>query len=639
MELNGCRVLITGGASGIGAAAAHLLAERGAAAVSLLDLAGSSGRQVAASLRADFPSCDAAFLVCDLTDPAAQRAAFEAHWARTGGADVVMLNAGVAETASFLAQSGDHTAQWRRVVDVNFTCVVDAARLAVQRWQAEAGGLAPRVLLVTASAAAFFPLAGGEAYSAAKAGAVSLVRSLAPLHSRGIRAVALCPAFTETPFIPDELRRRLRADPPLLSARAVAAAALFCICDASNAGAAYFVPQAGAARYWRFPPVDIGASAAAAPKSAAAGPAPQPPRRLAAWASSNLPERNSVLEVVALSSDFRAATSLGSRPLAARPRPGHALVRRAWAGVNASDINMTSGRYFAGKKEPFVPFVPGFESVGVIAALADGEEGHPPAGGWRVGDQVGCITYGGYACYAEEPLSALLPCPCSPMGVALLTSGLTASVALEQALRLTSRDTLLVTAAAGGAGQFACALGIAAGARVVAVCGGEIKAARMRDMGCHAVIDHRTEPDMRAALACHRPTAAFESVGGDLLDAVLDSMAVRGRLCIIGAISRYADGWAGGAHAGLTDKLLSKSVACVGFFLPHYTQHFRRHLAALTARLAAGQLRGVAVDEQQFVGLSAAADAVDRLHSGASSGKVVLQVATSPPPCGPESRL
>jgi len=530
-----------------------------------------------------------------------------------------------AKTRSFTLQDGDDEAEWRRVLAVNLTAVLEGARLATQRWLAECeDGTRDRVLLLTSSASAFFPLPAAEAYTAAKAGVVALARAMAPLQRKGVRAVALCPAFTDTPLVKrTRLSPRLAAA-PLLPVREVAEAALFCLSDGGNAGAAYFVPQAGAAaRYWRFPGGDERASAPP--------PRAPPPAARVAWAAGALPQTAEAVEVHSLSRDFGAATRIAARPVRPPP-PGHALVRRAWAGVNASDVNLTSGRYFGSAKEAqkMLPFVAGFESVGVIAAIGEGD-----AGGWRVGDSVGALTYGGFAQYACEPLKALLPCPATPVGVALLTSGLTASLALEQALRLKRVDVLLVTAAAGGAGQFACALGLCAGAVVVATCGGEAKAARLRAMGVTRVIDYRAE-DVRAVLRSEYPagvTAAFESVGGAMLDTVLDAMAVRGRLCIIGAMSRYASGWAPpeGLHAGFQDKLLWKSVSAIGFFLPHYAKHFRTHLQRLVALEEAGLLP-VQVDGERFCGLNRAADAVARLQSGHSAGKVVLQIAATPPP-------
>lgn len=58
-------------------------------------------------------------------------------------------------------------------------------------------------------------------------------------------------------------------------------------------------------------------------------------------------------------------------------KPGQVVVRRAFAGVNASDVNFTSGRYFGSPEESakLLPFDAGFEAVGVVAAVGPGVKG------------------------------------------------------------------------------------------------------------------------------------------------------------------------------------------------------------------------------------------------------------------------
>jgi NADPH-dependent curcumin reductase CurA len=181
----------------------------------------------------------------------------------------------------------------------------------------------------------------------------------------------------------------------------------------------------------------------------------------------------------------------------------------------------------------------------------------------------------------------------------------------------------------------ACLLGLRAGARVVATCGGAEKKAALQRLGVTRVIDYRAE-DVRSVLKQEFPggvDCVFESVGGDMLEAAVDSLAVKGRLAVIGAMSRYASGWAVPAQAMpsslLADKLLWRSASVVGFFLPHYAGLFREHLARLCALHAAGQL-SLSVDPSVFLGLDAAADAVEHLQSGRSLGKVVLRVCEPP---------
>ena len=145
--------------------------------------------------------------------------------------------------------------------------------------------------------------------------------------------------------------------------------------------------------------------------------------------------------------------------------------------LNASDVNFTAGRCFGGAKKAaaLLPFDAGFESVGVVAALGPGvADAHPEL---APGQPVATTTYGGFSEYAVAPAKLVVPVPeASPAAVALLTSGLTASIAMEQLGGVSAwsqsapekRRTVLVTAAAGGTGQIAVQLAKLAGHHVVA---------------------------------------------------------------------------------------------------------------------------------------------------------------------------
>jgi len=220
--------------------------------------------------------------------------------------------------------------------------------------------------------------------------------------------------------------------------------------------------------------------------------------------------------------------------------------------------------------------------------------------------------------------------------VALLTSGLTASIALEQCARLRPGMTVLVTAAAGGTGQFAVQLAKLAQCHVIATCGSQDKAALLTRLGASRVINYKTE-SLKEVLKAEYPKGVdvvYESVGGEMFQNAVNSLAPKGRLVIIGMMSQYtenADGsWALKSHKGLPEKLLAKSASLTGFFLPMYSQHFKRHLARLHALVATAQIE-VAIDPTRFVGLESVSDAVEFLHSGKNVGKVVVQIAKDLP--------
>ena len=649
MELADIRsCFVTGGASGIGAGVARALAARGVA-VTLADVDDAGGSATAQSLVAS-GCADVQYVRCDVTDPEQLRRALDRHWARFGGCDAAFLNAGIEETTSFLDEEEGKNA-WRRVLvrglshrrsaaelqadvplsqDIDFTAVAEGVRQLVRRWR---GASARGVVVVTSSAAGLYPVPGGEVYAAAKGACVQLVRSLAHL-APAVRVCALCPAYADTQMVA-RMREKL-AGVHVMPLQNVVDAAMQCFGDSGNAGKCLFVaPGMRRPRYWTFPGDDV----------AAARPVPAPRQRdhsLVAWALLPLPSTQQVVRVHTLTADFSKATQVDTLPLSRSPKLGHVLVRRLFAGINASDINFTSGRYFGSPKiaAAKLPFAAGFETVGVVVAAA------PDVKHLAVGDVVGSLSYGGFAEYGEESAKTLLPgMPPTPQAVALLTSGLTASIALEQAARLKPTDVVLVTAAAGGTGQFAVQLAAQAGCVVIATCGGRAKADLLRRLGATRIIDHTAE-DVRAVLKAEYPRGVdvvYESVGGDMFDTCLNALAPKGRLVVIGAMSRYASGWApaqtqGSAPPPVPDVLLWKGASCVGFFLPMHAHHFRRHLAALVAMLDAGRLQ-VAVDASRFVGLEAAAAAVARLQGGKSVGKVVLQIPRDLPPSLTPARL
>ncbi|WP_308199279.1 SDR family NAD(P)-dependent oxidoreductase [Saccharothrix sp. S26] len=177
-------VVITGGGSGIGRATATAFARDGAEVV-VLDVDEDRARQVAEAVGGH------AYRV-DVADAAAVAAVAEEVLRRHGVPDVVMANAGIGLAGSFLRTSQD---DWRRVVDVNLWGVVHVLR-------AFAPGMAARGtghLVVTASAAGYFPTAALSAYSTTKAAVLMLAQCVdAELREHGVRATALCPGLVRT---------------------------------------------------------------------------------------------------------------------------------------------------------------------------------------------------------------------------------------------------------------------------------------------------------------------------------------------------------------------------------------------------------------------------------------------------------
>ena len=188
MELADRVCIITGAASGIGAAGARRFARAGAHVV-VADRNAEGAGAVAAEIGGTAVGVDVA-------DEAAVDALVSATVARHGRLDVLWANAGIAGVRAPCAEQP--TDAWERVLRVNLTGVFFSLRAAL-RPMLEAGH---GVLLATASVAGLEASPGSPAYHVAKAGVVMLVRHVARAYGpRGIRCNALCPGLTDTPIL------------------------------------------------------------------------------------------------------------------------------------------------------------------------------------------------------------------------------------------------------------------------------------------------------------------------------------------------------------------------------------------------------------------------------------------------------
>jgi 2-keto-3-deoxy-L-fuconate dehydrogenase len=181
-ELDGLVAVVTGGASGIGAATVRRMVQLGArVAVLDLDVSGAEPGTLA--------------LVADVGDDASVRAAIATVAEQLGGIDIVVNNAGIGAQGSIEANDD---AEWMRVLDINVVGMARVSRAALPHLRASNAAAIVNVGSIVATAG----LPDRALYSASKGAVIALTRAMAADHVReGIRVNCVSPGTADTPWV------------------------------------------------------------------------------------------------------------------------------------------------------------------------------------------------------------------------------------------------------------------------------------------------------------------------------------------------------------------------------------------------------------------------------------------------------
>lgn len=217
------------------------------------------------------------------------------------------------------------------------------------------------------------------------------------------------------------------------------------------------------------------------------------------------------------------------------PGRGEVLVDVRAAAINFPDLLVIAGKY---QVKPPLPFVPGKECAGVVAALG------PDTSGFAVGDPV--MVQVEYGAFAEAVAAPATHCYRVPAGIgfdAAAAVGIayqTAHFALVDRAQVKAGETVLVTGATGSVGIAAMQLARAFGCTAIAGLTTPAKADVARENGADHVVD-LTVPDIRDRLRADVRAAVgggvdvvIEIVGGDVFEAALRTLEFRGRLVVVG---------------------------------------------------------------------------------------------------------
>ena len=333
------------------------------------------------------------------------------------------------------------------------------------------------------------------------------------------------------------------------------------------------------------------------------------------------PARYRKIVIARLAGDFRASTAIVEEPWC-EPGPGEVAIRNRYAGVNAVfDKNLCRNTIRYVHVVP--PWDMGIESVGHVVAVGPGVRDAAP------GDAVATVALG----HGFRDFHVIAAARCtrireaSPEILALIPTGISALVGLEQIAEMKSGETVIVSAAAGGLGQFVVQLAKLAGNHVIGLTSTAAKAAALAGIGCDRVVNYREE-DLREVLSREYPRGvdiAYDSVGGGIFDAFLDHLAMRGRLIISGHTSDFDRPDEEVAAPRIYRKLYWKSASVRGFQNPAFPEHFAAAAQRILELYYDGRLQ-VLIDPVRFEGLESVADAEEHLLAGRNLGKVVVSL-------------
>ena len=296
------------------------------------------------------------------------------------------------------------------------------------------------------------------------------------------------------------------------------------------------------------------------------------------------------------------------------PGAGQILIENRASGINFADLLARSGGY---PPVPSVPFRPGFEVAGTVAALGEG------VSGFAVGARVmAFLMGGGYASHAVVPAQNVVPLPDNldfAPATALLVQGLTAYFLLETG-HLQPGGTVLVPSAAGGVGSLAVQIAKLKGAGKVIGLASPSKHQKVRDYGADEVFDY-TQPGWAKQVR--------DATDGKGVDIYLDSQGDPGgegaHALGQGAYWLVFGGQSGGG--GSLDsqtfmQLIFSGVTIRGYSLYEDMDKIGRALPELLGWAASGKLKIEADDRFPLADAKAAHEAI---AARKTSGKVVLE--------------
>ena len=209
---------------------------------------------------------------------------------------------------------------------------------------------------------------------------------------------------------------------------------------------------------------------------------------------------------------------------------------------------------------------------------------------------------------------------------ALGTKGATAYFGLFDVCGLKDGEQVLVSSAAGAVGSLVVQLAKIKGCRVVGIAGGPEKCGWVIDeLGADAAIDYRATEDMSAAIAQHFPSGLdvyFDNVGGQILEAAMDNLALGARIAICGMISGYNESDTPGPKNMWN--LLVKRARIEGFLVADYRSRYHEAQTEIGAWVDQGKIK-YKIDERK--GFDILPETINCLFDGNHDGRLMVKLA------------
>jgi NADPH-dependent curcumin reductase len=265
----------------------------------------------------------------------------------------------------------------------------------------------------------------------------------------------------------------------------------------------------------------------------------------------------------------------------------------------------------------------------VIHASGVGRILESAATDWHVGEAVrgrlSAQTVATLSPKALEKVDDSVPSLSAHLGILSPSTGVTAWIGMHHLAKPRPGDVFVVSAAAGAAGSIAGQIAKRAGARVIGIAGGQRKVSYLTDvLGFDSAIDYKSE-DVNERLRSLAPDGVnvfFDNVGGPILDAVLDNLALHARVVICGAVSQYDD-MDNVVGPSLYLRLAERQSRMEGYAYFHFPDSIAPAKAELAKWMAEGT---ITLAEEILEGIERYPEALQFMFNGGNLGKLMVKV-------------